>query len=371
LSIDELGWRFRNYPFAFEEFMAAIRRQGNELFIDNLQGKIGESNLKINAMVGNFSDTLLENMYGKLELASELLDLNELMSFPLPGMVMDSSTADSAAESGPPRLYQFEYPDFNFSLDIGKLRYGDFNLVGIQGKLRTSRQKIFYLDSLYTALEGGESFEFSGMINVSNPDEYALSAKFDVKNIDLNELDFELKAGEETFTLRDNFRGLVSANGLAEVFLTPELSLDIPTTTAVFNVKVVDGALINFTPLQAAARYLDNKDLNHVRFAALGNSLPLILADSKIIVPQTKVESTIGLMVIEGEQGLDNSYLYLLRLPTWLVKGAAKSRLSNTGDDQEEDQIQEYKGGRFLNLTVWGEGEESDVKLGDRRKKYQ
>jgi hypothetical protein len=371
LNIYELGGKIRSYPLTFDHFLARIRREGNQLFIDNLEGKIGESNLKMNAMVGNFTDTILENLYGNLELESDLLDLNELMSFPLPGLVKNSTTADSASQSGPPRLDQFEYPDFEFSLDIGEMRYEKFNMTGIQGKLRTSKQKIFYLDRLYTALEGGGSIEFSGMINVSSPDEYSLSSKFDVKDIDLNKLDFEMQTGEETYTLRENFRGLISANGLAEVFLTPELSLDIPTSTAVFNVKVVDGALINFTPLQAAAKYLDNKDLNNVRFATLGNSFPLTLVDSKIIVPLTFVESTIGHMWFEGEQGLDDSYLYLLRLPTWLVKGAAKSRLSTTGDDQEEDQIQEYKGGRFLNLTVWGEGEESDVKLGDRRKKYQ
>ena len=83
------------------------------------------------------------------------------------------------------------------------------------------------------------------------------------------------------------------------------------------------------------------------------------------------IESSIGQLLIEGEQGLDNSYLYLLRLPTWLVKGAAKSRLSNADDEQAEDQIQEMKMGNFLKMTAWGEGEESEVKLGDKRDKYQ
>ncbi|MCK4747744.1 MAG: hypothetical protein KAT15_11930, partial [Bacteroidales bacterium] len=143
---------------------------------------------------------------------------------------------------------------------------------------------------------------------------------------------------------------------------------DMSTTTAMFNMRVVDGALIEFTPLQAAAKFLDNKDLNHVRFAMLRNSFTLI--DSRIIVPLMNVESTAGQLLIEGEQGLDNSYLYLVRVPVWLVKGAAKSVLSNAGDDQEEDQIQTMKMGKFLPLTVWSDGVESGVRIKDKREKY-
>ena len=83
------------------------------------------------------------------------------------------------------------------------------------------------------------------------------------------------------------------------------------------------------------------------------------------------VESTVGQMLIEGEQRLDNSFLYLLRLPTWMVKGAAKSRLSSAEDEQEAEQIYEMKMGTFMKMTVWGEGEKSEVKLGDKRDKYQ
>ncbi|MGW8315515.1 MAG: hypothetical protein ACWGNV_07940, partial [Bacteroidales bacterium] len=67
----------------------------------------------------------------------------------------------------------------------------------------------------------------------------------------------------------------------------------------------------------------------------------------------------------------NGDYLYLLRLPTWLVRGAARSRLSSAGDDQKEDQIQEYRSGNFMSITVWGEGDQSEVKMGDRRDKYR
>jgi len=371
LTIHKLEGSYSGYPLPVKQLLARIRREGNRLMIDRLLGKIGDSDLKLNAQVENFMDTVLSNMRGTLVLESDLLDLNELLAIPLPGITMDSTASDSAGQAPPPDLYQFHYPDIEFTLDIGDLRYSLYNMKDIHGKFRISHEKVFYFEEFHSVLERGGSLDFGGEFNISDPDAYILSTSFDVKDIDLTKLDFELPMEDETYTLRDNFRGLASADGLAEVFLTPELAPDLAATTAVFNVKLVDGELINFTPLQAAARYLDNKDLNHVRFATFKNSFPLTLTDSKITIPLTIVESTIGQMLIEGEQGFDGSYLYLVRLPKWLVKGAARSRLSSAEDDQEEDQIQEYRSGDFLPLTVWSDGKKSEVKLHDKREEYQ
>ncbi len=374
LSIMDLGWNFRYYPLTFDGFQAQISKEGDQLLINNFSGLVGESNLRLNASVGNFTDTLIENMYGNLVLESDMLDFEKLMSYQLPEGLAEPSAVDTANEEEPSRLDQFDYPEFDFTVDIGELRFGEYKLLGLSGKLRSTRDKILYLDRLATSEEGGGKLAINGQFNVSDPSMYTFSTEFDLENIDINDLDFEMQSGEETYTLKENFRGLVSAEGLGEIFITPDLKFDLANTTIIFNVSVADGALINFTPMQAAAKYLDNKDLNNVKFATLNNSYPLTLADSRINIPLTIVESTIGQMLIEGEQRLDNSYLYLLRLPTTLVKGAAKSRLTGAGDDQEEDQIQEMKRGNFMRLTVWGEGGEegvTEVKLGDKREKYQ
>ncbi|MCK5137584.1 MAG: hypothetical protein KAR19_17495 [Bacteroidales bacterium] len=371
LNIVDLGWNFRYYPLTFDQFLVKIRREGNKLFIDDFSGKIGESNLKMSATLENFTDSLIENIYGSLVLESDLLDFNELLNYQLPEELRDTAGVDSTGVREPPRLDQINYPEFSFEVDIEELRYGEYNIYGLNGRLRASKDKIFYLDRLVTSGKSAGQIEFNGQFNVSNPLFYTFSAELDMEDMNINDLDFEMQSGEETYTLKENFAGLVSANGLAEIFITPDLKVDMSSTTAVFNVGIVDGALINFAPLQAAGKYLDNKDLNHVKFATFRNSFPLTLMDSRIIIPLTIVESTIGQLLIEGEQGLDNSYLYLLRVPTWLVKGAVKSVLTNAGDEEEEDQIHEMKMGKFLMMTAWSDGEESEVKLKDRREDYQ
>jgi hypothetical protein len=369
LNIENMGWNFRYYPLAFEQFLIQVRRRGDSLMIDDFEGSVGESNLNMTASIGNFTDSLVENMYGSLVLESDLLDFNALLNYQLPDEIIDSSQLDSSELREPPRLDQINYPSFDFTVDIGELRFGDFNIYGMNGRLRSTRKKIFFLDSLHISSEGGGSVEFNGHFNASNPRMYSIGADLEVKDMNINDIELQLQTGEETYALDRNFKGVISAEGLAEIFITPELKVDVPTTTAMFNVTVVEGALINFTPLQAAGKFLDNKNLDLVNFDTLSNSFTLM--DSKVIIPRMKVESSVGLLLIEGEQGLDKSFLYLLRVPKKLAKQVAKSVISAEDGKEENNEIMQMQRGDFVRITVWSDGIKSDYKLGDKRDKFR
>ncbi len=375
IEIENLGWQFRYYPLPFKQFRLKMRKEQENLFIDDFRGRIGESNLEMNAVIRNFTDTLLQNWQGNVVLRSDLLDLNTLLSYHLPGTETDTtsgdkdSVADTIRAGEPLVLYRIDYPGLELNVNIGELRYGTYALYGLDGKFRTTPEKLFYLDSLVTLVKGGGRLEMNGQLNVADSGRYIMDAEVNLKEVDINDLDFELQTGDETYTLKKNFAGRVTANGMAELFISPDLKVDMSTTTASFNVTIEDGSLINFTPLEEAGRYLDNKDLDSVRFATMRNSFTL--KNGRIIVPLMNVESTIGQLLIEGEQGLDNSYLYLVRVPPRLAMEAAKSAVSEADRQDEADRIQQMKSGKFLVMTVWSDGKESDLKMGDKREKFK
>jgi hypothetical protein len=369
LSIDSLEWSFRYYPLSFEQFLVKARKMGDSLVIDDFEGRVGESNLNMSAHIGNFTDSLVENMHGSLVLESDLLDFNALLNYQLPEELQDTANTDSAEIREPPRLDEISYPSFSFRVDIGEVRYGGLKIFGMNGGLRSTRDKIFFLDSLNISSEGGGSASFNGHFNTSNPHMYSIGADLEVKDMDINDIGLQLQSGEETYSLSENFEGVITAEGLAEIYVTPELKVDVSNTTAMFNVTVNDGALINFTPLQAAGKFLDNRNLDLVHFATLSNSFSLM--DSRVTIPIMKVESTLGLLLIEGEQGLDGSFLYLLRVPTSLAREAAKSVMSADDGRVESNEVQRMQMQKFLIITVWSNGTESDYKLGDKRDKFR
>ncbi len=368
IDIEDLGWSFRYYPSKFKDFLIRIERKGDLLVVENFQGSIGENNMVLSASIENFTDSLVENMYGSFELYSDLLDINELLNYQQPDEGSEEANSDSTEVREPPKINEMDFPNIDFTVNIGELHYGEHTIYGMNGKLRTSKEKVLYLDRFVTSPEGRGTLELNGQLNVANPTQYILSADMNLKGIDIGDLKLELESEDSIYLLKDNFRGIVDARGLAEIFITPELKVDMPSSVAQFKVTVSDGALINFTPLQAAGKFLDNKDLNNVRFDILRNNFTLM--DSRIIIPRMNVESTVGQMLIVGDQGLDGSYLYLVRVPTKLAREAARSAMSEGAKDDGEDQVSQNKRGNFLGITLWSNGTESDVKLGDRRNKF-
>jgi len=368
-DLDEADWRFRNYPLVFQDVRGQFEKRGDTLGIRAFEGHIGESDFTLSAQVANYRDTVRENLSGFVELESGLLDFDELLNVQPARGNENPGPGDSLEQKEAPRLDEISYPDFSFQARIDELRYNGQRLFGIQGKLRSSPSRIFYLDSLITSGESGGSILVDGQLNVSNPYFYTVSADLDLKQVNMDDLKIELQSGEESYFLNERFAGILNAHGLAEVYFTPDLKLDMALTTAMFKVQLLEGRLMNFTALEAVGKFLDNKDLNNVRFSKLDNNFTLV--DSQILIPRMAIKSTIGNMILEGEQGLDGSYLYLLRLPTWLVKEAAISRITGDRKQEDEEEIRAMKMGKYMVLTPWSDGEESRVRLGDKREKYR
>jgi len=418
VDVRDLGWQFRYYSNDIRQFRLKARKKGLELFIDNLEGIVGESNLKLSAMVGNYADSSLANLYGNLEIQSDLLDFNRLLEyqFPTTKLSLALSSPDSSAYVGTasiqgtsanwgrsaspgtaakmgsaaskisqasmdssalspipdsselPRLDLMEFPNFTVVLDVGELRFSGNSLYNITGALRSDKAKILYIDSLAVSGVSGGSVGLNGEVNVSEPI-YKVSTLLELDKFNINDLDFEMGTGEESYSLKENFAGIVTGSGQADIFLNSMLEPVFDSSTAVFQVDVKQGELVNFAPLKAAGKVMDNKDLDYVRYST--SLIRLSLADSLITIPLTNVESTMGQILIEGEQTLDNDYLYLLRVPPWLVKDVTKSVFARSKDDGKEDEIRKMKMGSFVVFTLWKRGEDSGVAQGDQREKHR
>ncbi|MCP4310341.1 MAG: hypothetical protein GY790_03680, partial [Bacteroidetes bacterium] len=242
VDITDMGWHFRYYPMAIDSFRIRAQKEGDKLLIDNLEGNIGESNLKLSALIGNYADSSLENLYGNLELHSDLLDFDKLLNYQLPIELKESPLPDSAVSLAsavssespvsivsassassvsatsatsavslasavssdseePQRLDQMEFPNFNLNLDIGELRFSGNSLYDIKGAFRSSIDKIFYIDSLDVSGESGGGVELSGAFILTDP-LYKLSMQMQMKEFNINDLNFAMGTGEETYSLK-------------------------------------------------------------------------------------------------------------------------------------------------------------------------
>ena len=131
-------------------------------------------------------------------------------------------------------------------------------------------------------------------------------------------------------------------------------------------IKMTDGALINYAPLEEMGKYFKNKDLNRVRFDELKNVM--IFNGGKMLLPFMTINTTLGTINIMGFQTLDYDMSYDIQVPIKLVAGAALNSLfsAKKGDDKKEDKVK--KGGKvkYITLHISGSADDYKFKLGKK-----
>jgi len=274
---------------------------------------------------------------------------------------------------GTRRLFeQFEFPDLQLTRDVEESRVAGNRFKNLDGRIRLTPYKIIYLDSFSIRSASGGNMMVDGSFNVSDPELYTLSTRFEIDTVNVSDFNLQFAIEDSVYSLEDNFNGLLSTDGIAELFLNPDFSIDLDNSTAMFYVTLKDGRVRNFAPLHEVARYTGNKDLDNVKFGELNSGRSFTLLGGVVNIPLMSIESTLGLILIEGEQSLEGDFLYLVRVPTRLIRGTAWNVLSNQQrkTPADDDEIQTMEAQKFARITVYGSGETVEVKMGDKRADY-
>lgn len=377
---ESLQWELKGYPHGFRDFFIDMELRDSLLIVNGFRGSVGENNIDLRASVVHLMDST-KTIAGSVDLRSSLVDFDQLLDYPLlTGMADDTVSSggealavlEDSTVQAVPGISAFDFPELELTMDMEELRYGEFNFRNLRGKIAVVPEKIVYLNNLFVQTVSGGSFLVDGHFDVTDPDYYSLVSSIEIDTVNVSDFNLQFAMEDSIYSLEDNFNGMLSTDALVELFFNPDFSIDLESSMARFDVVLKDGRVKNFAPLHAIAKYTGNKDLDNVKFGELRNGMSFTLTDGVVKIPLMSIESTLGLILIEGEQSLAGDFLYLVRIPTRLIRGTAWNMLSSQQrrEDEAEDEIQTMQAQKFAVMTVYGKGETVDVKMGDKRENY-
>jgi hypothetical protein len=138
------------------------------------------------------------------------------------------------------------------------------------------------------------------------------------------------------------------------------------------DLAVHNGSLNNYSAFDALSDYFVDKNLDHVRFDTLRNTIDL--KDGQLSIPSMNINSTLGYFEISGQQNTDLTMEYYLRIPIKVVTQAGFQKLfgkkdqDNSGQVDEIEYRDENKRTRFVNIKIEGTPDEYRISLGKDRK---
>lgn len=364
LFLHNLDGKMSVHPLKLYDFSGRVHYENEQVLVEEFSGRLGKSDFSINASYYWGTDPSLRKRDCYLRLRANTLDLDALMAYKGPEEELNHEEAFN--------IFELPFSDIDFKADIGRMNYHRYWLEDIRLEGRLQVDHYLYIDTLNLRVADG-ALGLNGYFNGSDSANIYFSSTLKADQLDLDKLMLKFDNFGQDQLLNENIHGKVSGIVVSRFKMHPDLTPIVNQSAAHMELTLIDGSLVNFAPMQAMSSYFQDQNLNLVRFDTLKNTLDL--NNGVLSIPTMNINSTLGFMELSGQQSLDLSMEYFIRIPLKMVTQVGIRSLfgKKTADEIPADQIDEIqvrdsdKRVRFLNLKITGTVDDYKVTMGKEK----
>lgn len=181
---------------------------------------------------------------------------------------------------------------------------------------------------------------------------YHLHGQLIGQDAPIKQLFSQLNNFDQAFITDKNLAGELDFNSYLSLYFDKNFNLLLPRAQLSTRLRIRQGQLNQFAPLQALARYVDAKELQQLRFTELNNEIRI--TDNRLEIPEMSVNTNAAAMRIRGQHNFDNSYIYYIKLNLSDAWQKRQKKISFDPSLAETDP----QGGVNLYLTLRGKGDD-------------
>jgi hypothetical protein len=171
---------------------------------------------------------------------------------------------------------------------------------------------------------------FTGLIDGSQPGKLLISCDAVINKVNVQQLFGELGNFGQKSLEDKNIKGVLTANVQFASIWSDKLKVEKPTIYGKANISIENGELIDYEPLNGLTKYLKNRDLSHVKFQTLKNTIEI--KDQMITIPEMEINSSAVNFKMNGTHGFDQTIDYHLSVLISQLRSKGNNR-----NDQVDD----------------------------------
>ncbi len=338
-QISDWSFTLSGDTLPYTNFNGTYRFHENEVRIENMQGMVGKSDIKLRGR--------LENLFGWLFGPGETLGFTAFTESKK--VFVDQLMAKKPGDGKEKNAYSLILsPRIKMRLEsrIGQLFYRKFRANDITGVLSLDNA-IFKAEKLILKTMNG-SISMNAAVEANSQNKFLIQSNSILKQVDINRLFYECENFGQTVMKDENIKGTVDARVEIKAVCNSDLSIDPAKVYCKMDLIINKGELILFEPLQALSKYIAVDDLRHVKFSELSNSIEI--KDSKIYIPNMEIASNAITISASGTHTFDNEIDYHIRL---LLSDVLSKKMKKNKNEDEFGELEEDEGGKtnlFLSM---------------------
>ncbi len=328
LSLEFPSLKLKQADKEIHNLKAEFSLQQGDLQIKSCNAEIEQSDVKISGSIDNALAYMIDDkaqLNANINYASDFVDVQHLY-IPQKG----NEENDKATDKG------FSLPDrINLTLNatIKKLVYFDFTAIHVISNMKMEGKKINFEQLSFGAMGG--SIKLNGTVNNASNGDFFVSTSSILSNIDIAEMFRQMNNFDQANIIDKNLKGKLSGSVDFAGVWKNDLSCLMDKLYLYADVKVNNGELINYKPLQSLSKYISLDDLRNIKFASLSNVIEI--KNKNILISQMEIKNNALNVSLSGKQSFDNMLDYKLKLSlSELLKKKRKPKENEFGEEDEK-----------------------------------
>jgi hypothetical protein len=321
----------------FSELNGLFQFNANDIESSHFSGRLSNSDFVLNGRFKNLIPYLiLKNQPLQIDagLSSAYIDLNEILE-------KNVSKKDTT--------YQLILPDnleFRLGVSVKKLEFRQFQADNISGVFILKNRQFFAKDFALQSMGGRVSGNV--LVDGARDGKLLISCDASIVKVNINQLFIQFENFGQKGLVADNIKGNVTADIQFASVWSNDFKVDKPTIYAKSDIVITNGQLINYEPLSGLKKYLKNRDLSHVSFETLKNTIEI--SNEKINIPLMEINSNAIDFKMNGTHTFEQEIDY--HLSVLISQLGNRTKKTNTFEDVgviEDDGLHKEK--YFFRIT--------------------
>lgn len=301
ISARNLGFSIKNSPLVYHGLNGSMFFKDDNLMVESLSGNIGRSDFHLTGYFRNVLPYLFikeEPLQVDAVLSAERIDFDELLH-------------DSHA--GTDTAYRLRFPErlgIHLQASVKEMTFRKFSAANLTGAISLQNQRLHARDIRFHSMDGRIWAE--GTIDGSQTEMLLTACQAQLHRVDVHQLFHQMGNFGQTSIVEENIFGIISAGIRFTAGWSPALQIDWGSLVTDAQVRIEDGVLVNYEPMNALGRFLRVDDLSRVHFSTLENLIHI--NERTITIPQMQINSNVLNLKLSGRHGFDNHIEYHLEV---------------------------------------------------------
>ncbi|MBY0424154.1 MAG: AsmA family protein, partial [Cytophagales bacterium] len=260
IKISELNIQTISSPWAYENIHGNIVFDNNEIDIKELTGKIGKSDAEISGVITNLIPFLSDSaqmLKIKGKLSSSVLDFNELLP--------PTNSKKTAGNSFHPLLH------IDLEGNVKTMHFRKITARNIQTKFLL-KDKTLDIKKMHADAFGGQ-VRIQGTCTDTLRQRFSISLTAVSKNTYIDSIFYCTDNFSQEFMKSENIKGQLNADFTGKFMTDHQFSIIPESFKGTLKTEIKNGELVSFEPMKKLSNYVDEKELENIRFSTLQNTL--------------------------------------------------------------------------------------------------